>query len=114
MDDIHLTDEEWMSLINGDRDGLPRCCANVSALRDDLIALARNSGRLDLFAKSSIAMHLTWVFPEHDVPSVAMQKVLDHFDITPFGEDDAEVAEVVTEHYAKRHRRLTYEFGGDA
>lgn len=38
-----LTAEEWLSLINGqDESGLPTCCANVSALRDAVIAVVRN------------------------------------------------------------------------
>lgn len=42
---IDLTDEEWMSLIDGTRpDGLQSCCANISALRDEIISLARMGG----------------------------------------------------------------------
>jgi len=39
--DAGLTDSEWMSLIDMERDGLPVCCANVSALRDRVIDIAR-------------------------------------------------------------------------
>lgn len=41
-----LTDAEWMSLINKERDGLPRCCANISDLRDQLIQIARDGAML--------------------------------------------------------------------
>lgn len=41
-----LTPEEWVSLINGEADGLPRCCANISALREEVIGLLRDDGLL--------------------------------------------------------------------
>lgn len=41
-----LTDEEWMSLINKDRNGLPECCANISDLRDQIIQIARDGATL--------------------------------------------------------------------
>jgi hypothetical protein len=43
---VDLTDAEWMSIIDMERDGLPACCGSISDLRDDVISLARNSGRL--------------------------------------------------------------------
>lgn len=76
---ITLTDTEWMDLIDGDRDGLPRCCANISALRDTLIQTARDGGRVAFF--NSLRQHLSWCFPDHDVPSVTMQKVIDQLGI---------------------------------
>jgi len=41
---ITLTDAEWISLIDcaDDDSGLPICCANISALRDELIGVIRN------------------------------------------------------------------------
>jgi hypothetical protein len=43
---IDLTDSEWMSLIDGTRDGgLQKCCANISNLRDAIIQIARDGGR---------------------------------------------------------------------
>lgn len=41
-----LTDEEWMSLINKERDGLPECCANIGELRDQIIQIARDGATL--------------------------------------------------------------------
>lgn len=41
-----LSDEEWMSLINKERDGLPECCANISELREQIIQIARDGARL--------------------------------------------------------------------
>lgn len=41
-----LSDEEWMSLINKEREGLPVCCANISELRDQIILIARDGTKL--------------------------------------------------------------------
>lgn len=38
---IELTDEEWMSCLDQERDGLPACCGNVSELRDRLFSIVR-------------------------------------------------------------------------
>lgn len=47
-----LTDSEWMSLIDGHRDdGLQKCCASISGLRDVVIQMARDGGTVDVFAK---------------------------------------------------------------
>lgn len=74
---IELTDEEWMSIIARERDGLPSCCANISALRDVLISIARDNGEVGFIHRVRFAQALTWCFPSHDVPSDAIQKVLD-------------------------------------
>jgi hypothetical protein len=41
---VELTDQEWMSIIDKSRAGLPMCCANISNLRDTIIQLAREGG----------------------------------------------------------------------
>lgn len=85
---ITLTDEEWMSIINRERDGLPPCCANVSALRDEIIGLATDDGHSMWAGHDHLRMKLGWVFPEHDVPSPAMQRIIDQLGWVP-----AEIAE---------------------
>ena len=40
-----LTDQEWMSLINKEREGLPPCCGNISELRDQIITIAREGAQ---------------------------------------------------------------------
>lgn len=45
-DKVELTDEEWMSLIDNERDGLPSCCGNISTLRDEIIEMARDGCRV--------------------------------------------------------------------
>jgi len=80
---IILTDEEWMSIINRERDGLPPCCANVSALRDEIISLAREDGYSFYTAHDHLRIKLGWVFPEHDEPSPAVQRIIDQIGWTP-------------------------------
>jgi len=53
---IELTDEEWMSVINQERDGLPYCCANVSNVRDQLIGIARGDGDVLIPDRLRLAM----------------------------------------------------------
>ena len=84
---IVLSDEEWMSIINRERDGLPPCCANVSALRDEIISIARDDGYSFYTAHDSLRQRLGWVFPEHDVPSPAIQRIIDQIGWVP-DEDD--------------------------
>lgn len=43
---IELTDREWVSLIDQEDEGLPSCCANISALRDEIINILRNGKTL--------------------------------------------------------------------
>jgi hypothetical protein len=71
---IQLTDTEWMSIIDGSRDGLPVCCANVSALRDDIISAARNGGTPLMV--ETIRRRADWVFPEHGEPPPAVASLL--------------------------------------
>jgi hypothetical protein len=73
---LELTDTEWMNIIVRDRDGLPPCCANISSLRDVLIHMAREDGLVDLLSAPSLARSLTWCFPDHDVPSPEVEKII--------------------------------------
>lgn len=78
---LSLTDGEWMRLIDGERDdsALPKCCANISALRDDLIGAARNGGRVDFV--SSVTRTFEWCFPDHDVPDPLIEKIADQLGV---------------------------------
>lgn len=80
---IVLTDEEWMSIINKDRDGLPPCCANVSGLRDEIISIAREDGRSFFSDHDRLKVMLGWVFPEHGEPSPAIQRIIDQLGWEP-------------------------------
>ena len=84
---LELTDSEWMSIIDGERDGLPMCCANISELRDSLISAARSGGETGFFTR--LPMYLDWCFPEHDITPV-MQKVIDQMDWNPTGTEGHE------------------------
>jgi len=86
---IVLTDEEWMSIINKERDGLPPCCANVSALRDEIVMVAMEDGFSSFYTDhSQLRMKLGWVFPGHDEPSPVVQKIIDQVGWVPA--EDAE------------------------
>jgi hypothetical protein len=79
MTTVQLTDSEWMSLIDGSehRTGnLGKCCANVSALRDTLISLAREGGETNVFTGPNLRRHLGWVLAGHEVAEIpALVKV---------------------------------------
>lgn len=80
---IVLTDEEWMSIINKERDGLQPCCANVSALRDEIINIAREDGYSFFGNLDRLKNMIGWVFPEHGKPSPAIQRVIDQIGWEP-------------------------------
>ena len=69
---ITLTDEEWMSIIDVTRDGLPICCANISALRDEIIEVAREGGDA-FFGKSNIEEKVMWVKDDHTLSPVILK-----------------------------------------
>lgn len=80
---IELTDSEWMSLIDGEReDGLQRCCANISDLRDCLIGVARAGGEVHTFEVERLRMTLGWVLDGHDIGGIpALVKVRNQLDL---------------------------------
>ncbi len=82
---ITLTDSEWMDLIDGsdNRDGnLGSCCANISALRDEIIELARNGGECYDFQLSGLKQKLGWVLDGHEIDKIpALVKLCDQLEI---------------------------------
>jgi hypothetical protein len=92
--EINLTDEEWMSIIDGTRDGLPICCANVSALRDAIIDIARNGNDPDSIHTGLFRRAFTWVYPAHELdkdgPVVKLARQLG-VDIEKLEQQDHEV-----------------------
>ncbi len=64
---VDLTDTEWMDLIDPERPGLPRCCANISALRDVIINIARESGRVGVFGRGDLGQKAVWVMEGHEL-----------------------------------------------
>lgn len=64
---VELTDSEWMELIDMTRDGLPDCCANISAFRDAIITLAREGGELHAFIAHDLIKTHTWCEEGHDM-----------------------------------------------
>ena len=88
---IQLTDTEWMEIIVRDRDGLPPCCANISALRSELVAVAQNDGYSVFFTDfDTLRRTLGWCFPDHDVPSPEIQKVMDQLGWEPQADGEHE------------------------
>lgn len=84
---LDLSDSDWMSIISRQRDGLPPCCGNISALRDRLTAIAGDDGELQFMHRLDLARTITWCFPSHPVPSEAMQAILDQLGY-PVPEED--------------------------
>lgn len=76
MTKINLTDEEWMSILDQTRDGLPYCCANLSALRDDIASIVRYGCEISDWHMSSFVRHYCWVFPNHELPLSPIHKIL--------------------------------------
>lgn len=80
---LDLTNDEWMSLINADGEGLPRCCANISNVRDMIMSAARDNGVV--LVPGYFAEKLEDAFGDdidaddndrpHVIPSDAMRKV---------------------------------------
>lgn len=68
---VELTDTEWMDLIDGERpDGLQRCCANISALRDWIISLARAGGQTNFITLKELRRTLGWVCADHEIDGI--------------------------------------------
>ena len=62
-----MTDSEWMSLIDGERvDGLQKCCANISALRDVIMGIARDGGYVHFVHQAQLKRTLGWAIGGHD------------------------------------------------
>lgn len=75
--EIKLTDEEWMSILDPERDGLPICCGNISALRDEVYKLVRNSCKLPFYDVMSFFRAYLWCFSSHELPDSPVHKILE-------------------------------------
>ncbi|MEN6550064.1 MAG: hypothetical protein ABFE07_28815 [Armatimonadia bacterium] len=64
---VELTDSEWMELIDMTREGLPDCCANISAFRDAVITLAREGGELNVLSSGELLKTFAWASEGHDL-----------------------------------------------
>ena len=73
MKKIILSDEEWMSIIDKYRDGIPICCANISALRDTLTDIAREGGEIGLFVDVELKERIEWVKNGHDLTPIILK-----------------------------------------
>jgi hypothetical protein len=73
---IVLTPEQWMDLINADGESLRRCCANVSALRDEIIGLAREGGAFWSYSGERFLRAYRWAIGSH--PELAEEPTIKH------------------------------------
>ena len=64
---LELTDSEWMSLLDGEREGLQRCCANVSVLRDVLMNIVRGGGEVGTFDRFQLEQKFAWFIEGHNL-----------------------------------------------
>lgn len=67
---ITLTDEEWVSILDPDADGLPRCCGNVSALRDSYYMIMRDGRALMQWYVLSYLKTYSHADEAHDIPPI--------------------------------------------
>lgn len=90
-----LTDSEWISLIDGsdDHSGLPTCCANISALRFDLITIIRNgrNNPLSNWEVEGLIQKLQWCYDGHDLEDLpVIQKICKQIGFEPKTENKHE------------------------
>jgi hypothetical protein len=92
---VELTDSEWMDLIAGDdsRPGsLGQCCANISSLRDRVIGIARDGGKVNnSVSLSRLREAIRWVMNGHEIDGIpALIKLRDQVEalsLVPSGND---------------------------
>lgn len=94
---LNLTDDEWVRLIDGYSEDslLQHCCANISALRDELITMlrcGRNRSASDWELKE-LRDKLQWVAYGHEIAEKPVFKKL-----------IAEVGGLSDEHHAQTKR----------
>jgi hypothetical protein len=65
---IDLTAEEWISILDPDADGLPRCCGNVSALRDCYYSMMRDGRALMTWYTVHYLRAYSHADEAHDLP----------------------------------------------
>lgn len=67
---LTFTDAEWIRIIDGECEDslLPKCCANISQLRSDLISHVRDgrSDKVNPFYEQRIKRSLLWCLNGHD------------------------------------------------
>lgn len=107
---LSLTDKEWMQLLDGNCEytQLQSCCANISALRDELGQIVRE-GRTEpimSFYLSSLKQKLMWVMDGHEL-SPLLKKVCDQigFDYKdPKNSHAFQSSEILRKAALKKHR----------
>lgn len=85
---LELTDAEWISLLDGtsDNSSLPTCCANISALRDELIHILRNGRNEPIrsWELDGLKQKLQWAANGHEFKNLpVIQKICKQLDFDP-------------------------------
>lgn len=82
--ELNLTDSEWIRLLDGDSDDseLPRCCANISALRDELMIHVREGRNRPIpdYRLRDLKQKIKWAMDGHDFPKrkfPVLNKIID-------------------------------------
>jgi hypothetical protein len=82
---LDLTDSEWLSLLDGgDASELGICCANISALRDELFFIVRQGRHEELpnWTLDDLRQKLKWVADGHDL-TPTLKKLCVQLDLDP-------------------------------
>ena len=72
---INLYDEQWMSILDQTRDGLPACCGNLSELRDRIFSIVRNGCEVSEWEYTFLARAFWNAQCSHDLPNLTVWKV---------------------------------------
>lgn len=87
---LDLTDSEWISLIDGESDDsqLPKCCANVSSLRDVFVDIVRGGRKEDMtgFQERDLKQRLVWLAGGHDLTPL-IQNICEQIGFDPKNEE---------------------------
>lgn len=89
---LNLTNDEWVQVLDGESDDsqLPKCCANVSELRDALMRVIRNGRNtpINAFDMSRLKQTLGWVCSGHDMDQYpVIKKICEQIEFDPTKEN---------------------------
>lgn len=74
---IELTNDEWISVLDAEEEGLPRCCANISALRDTLFQIVRDGRECGPFIERQFLRTYYWCLDHDESGFPIVKKIFD-------------------------------------
>jgi hypothetical protein len=77
---LKLSDFEWMQLIDGERDELPVCCTDAALLKDVIVSIARQGGKIKSWEQKRLEERMQWFLEGHKITEL-LQKVCDQANI---------------------------------